>query len=549
MPHSSTKASGSKDKRSPEGSTKTLTPQRKHRKLLKDGTSEVWPESLEEIFVEGLRQYWESPWATYSRGRSRWRNQFLVDYLQKAGIERSKKQVASHIQVLRNMWKGEPEFHLVAGGEELFLETGLLAPVKAEEQIDTSTLLTLDPDETDALSPASPSTPSLSPASENIYDRRADIPPQTMSPASPAFHSPLYSSGPFPSSPDGSGIPLTSFAAKQGHNKSIAFVDSPFLSSSPSDICQVDPRGPREGAISPHAIYARCQQEPYPSETPPPLSAPSSYGRYSSRPTSVGGTLSRSFSNPSSPAAPSAYSSPTLQLGNRICFLSLWAEGMQPFTVPAAATSAAVLLPPTILRMKLRLSSIDDIRSPQTLHGFHATVTLAAPWTSVAECITKVYANNICISQESGNLQLVSTSTTTTEGLMVQAFLPESPLSRSRWLDATIQTSITQQIVVDNVMLALVIYDLDRKDNMGNPSVDLIKIQSYDQNIPSQLPSPVSPISLSYRYSSNYNHGSSYPAFIPPRSRGTEHTSLSCALSPVNTSLWAQPVMSTPMLY
>ena len=56
----------------------------------------------------GLREYWESPWATFSRGRSRWRNQFLVDYLQKAGVERSRKQVASHIQVLRNMWKGEP---------------------------------------------------------------------------------------------------------------------------------------------------------------------------------------------------------------------------------------------------------------------------------------------------------------------------------------------------------------------------------------------------------------------------------------------------------
>jgi hypothetical protein len=92
--------------------------------MLKDGTSEVWPESVEKIFVEGaviitfphlpylyvssgLRQYWESPWATYSRGRSRWRNQFLVDYLKEAGIDRSKKQVASHIQVLRNMWKGE----------------------------------------------------------------------------------------------------------------------------------------------------------------------------------------------------------------------------------------------------------------------------------------------------------------------------------------------------------------------------------------------------------------------------------------------------------
>ena len=64
----------------------------------------------------------------------------MVEHLKKAGINRSKKQVASHIQVLRNMWRGEPglyitpvvrkrsdltlyaEFHLVAGGEELFAE-------------------------------------------------------------------------------------------------------------------------------------------------------------------------------------------------------------------------------------------------------------------------------------------------------------------------------------------------------------------------------------------------------------------------------------------
>lgn len=105
---------------------KSLTPNRKHHKLLKDG-SEVWSEDVEKIFVEGkgiltvfsligsdaslllgLKEYWESPWATYSRGRSRWRNQFLVEHLKKAGINRSKKQVASHIQVLRNMWRGEP---------------------------------------------------------------------------------------------------------------------------------------------------------------------------------------------------------------------------------------------------------------------------------------------------------------------------------------------------------------------------------------------------------------------------------------------------------
>ena len=110
----------------------TIIPQRKHRKLLKDGSgTEVWPEAVEQVFVQGtfhchilyikklkkmtnlytgLRDYWNSPYAVYSqsRGRSRWRNQFLVDYLHKQGIKRSKKQVASHIQVLRNMWKGAP---------------------------------------------------------------------------------------------------------------------------------------------------------------------------------------------------------------------------------------------------------------------------------------------------------------------------------------------------------------------------------------------------------------------------------------------------------
>lgn len=33
---------------------KSLTPKRKHRKMLKDGTSEVWPEDVETLFVEGI---------------------------------------------------------------------------------------------------------------------------------------------------------------------------------------------------------------------------------------------------------------------------------------------------------------------------------------------------------------------------------------------------------------------------------------------------------------------------------------------------------------
>ncbi|KAJ8700186.1 hypothetical protein PTI98_003237 [Pleurotus ostreatus] len=132
-------------KRPEAGPSKTLTPQRKHRKLLKDGSgTEVWPERIEKVFVQGLREYWHSPFATYSRGRSRYRNQFLVEHLAKAGITRSKKQVASHIQVLRNMWKGEPEFHLVAGGEELADSSPLPSTKLDERAIDHHGLWSFD---------------------------------------------------------------------------------------------------------------------------------------------------------------------------------------------------------------------------------------------------------------------------------------------------------------------------------------------------------------------------------------------------------------------
>jgi hypothetical protein len=31
-----------------------ITPQRKHHKMLKDGTSEVWPEDVEKVFIQGI---------------------------------------------------------------------------------------------------------------------------------------------------------------------------------------------------------------------------------------------------------------------------------------------------------------------------------------------------------------------------------------------------------------------------------------------------------------------------------------------------------------
>ncbi|TFY73923.1 hypothetical protein EWM64_g10090 [Hericium alpestre] len=141
--------------------------------MLKDGTSEVWPESVEQIFVQGLREYWESPWATYSRGRSRWRNQFLVDYLRAAGIHRSKKQVASHIQVLRNMWKGEPEYQLVAGGEELLQDSGSLAPadMKQHSPESVSSDVPVKEEQSDPQMPLTLATPNTALELNQFYPR------------------------------------------------------------------------------------------------------------------------------------------------------------------------------------------------------------------------------------------------------------------------------------------------------------------------------------------------------------------------------------------
>ncbi|KAJ3779351.1 hypothetical protein FB446DRAFT_796419, partial [Lentinula raphanica] len=100
-----------------------LTPLRKHHKLLKDGSgNEVWPEFVEKIFVDGkyrCRMSKTQPYAAV-RGRSRLRNAYLVKYLVHYEIERTRKQVASHLQVLKNMWRAEgnyANFSLVVGSD------------------------------------------------------------------------------------------------------------------------------------------------------------------------------------------------------------------------------------------------------------------------------------------------------------------------------------------------------------------------------------------------------------------------------------------------
>ncbi|KAK1225059.1 hypothetical protein PQX77_012006 [Marasmius sp. AFHP31] len=99
--------------------TVSLTKSTRKRLEYGSGSEEEWPEHIKAIFVDGLRAYWDSHWDTNSGSRSRWRDHYLVDYLQEKGITRSNKQVASYLQVLRNVWQGEPEYHLVDGIDEV----------------------------------------------------------------------------------------------------------------------------------------------------------------------------------------------------------------------------------------------------------------------------------------------------------------------------------------------------------------------------------------------------------------------------------------------
>ncbi|KAG1772640.1 hypothetical protein EDD22DRAFT_768007 [Suillus occidentalis] len=451
----------------------SLTPQRKHRKLLKDGSSEVWPEEIERIFVQGLREYWESPWATYSRGRSRWRNQFLVEFLQRAGIDRSKKQVASHIQVLRNMWKGEQEYHLVAGGEELFLDTGL--PVKAEESPDSHLLASMFLDDH---SPASDrSGRSVSRTSRSNVPR-----------ASPAIMGsktePTISHYPStriqtadngcPASQSCPNVPYTATRSDLDLNRGYEQLNQSMLAAdqmSPDLLLSDSPRIQHSSSLFPSALR------------PPILTA-----------------------------------------------LSLWAEGMQPATVPVNALSsqtqpADLNSSVVALRVKLRLPLIEAPCSP-ALHGFHGSITCNAPPTSSIRCSTAVFVRNQCVSRESSYCSVIAADAAGPEVLdHITLLLPDSQLSRSRWIDPNVQACIIQKIVVDEQVIAVIYYDLDRRQCENLPSVELTGFQKYTGHADTtQVPTTSGAFIPSYTYAPGHS--------IPRNTIHATPTSLSHALTP-----------------
>jgi hypothetical protein len=132
--------------------------------------------------------------------------------------------------------------------------------------------------------------------------------------------------------------------------------------------------------------------------------------------------------------------SPSIPLtAKRLLSINLFAEGMPPFTVPVGALTSdhhsPFQAPPRLLiRIKLRLPSIDDIHGSPTLHGVHGTICFSRPWIISATCTTDVYAANVHNSHDIAHLQTPSFDPSTNEST---AGLPESELTRCRWLDSS----------------------------------------------------------------------------------------------------------------
>jgi hypothetical protein len=118
--------------------------------------------------------------------------------------------------------------------------------------------------------------------------------------------------------------------------------------------------------------------------------------------------------------------------------VSLSAAGMQPLLVemdryaPPSPTLANFAPPRVSIHIKLSLSSLHDVSSPPALHGFSGTVTLAAPWTNVAQCVTRVFAGGVCESVEYAYFEPAA-SLSPLSMAPVTVPLPESELSRCRW--------------------------------------------------------------------------------------------------------------------
>ncbi len=269
---------------------------------------------------------------------------------------------------------------------------------------------------------------------------------------------------------------------------------------------------------------------------------------------------------------------------NRVISFSLWAEGMAPFAIDVDRVARATVTPGNpqqselssiLLRIKLSISSIDDIHSSPNLHGFQGAISFSERWNSEAKCITKTYTGPACVTQETGYLGGVNPalglSNTVPASQAVTTVLPESPLSRCKWLETSEYSyctyrsrrsrrgfvvfstcssiyfpgrdTITQQIIIDGVVLAAFVFHLERTVVAGSPpSAELVGFQRYKpssrrRNLSQQfsLSSPTSPESTipAHYFSNTPSAAYSGPGLLPDSSLLPRHpmdSPMTCAL-------------------
>jgi hypothetical protein len=389
----------------------------------------------------GLKAYWESPWASFSRGRSRWRNAYLVEYLQKAGITRTKKQVASHIQVLRNMWKGEPgkpvllplitkklivctEFQLVAGADD--------GNSESDSANGTGKTGSVSGDDSDVGCPQSPPIH----ASSTLIDDYVAYKPASSSSSLRHIASAAGSAPHLPPSlhikteelADLSTMPSSMMSSSPlEYSRSVS---SPASSTSPSSFSFLPSRSPSTMITTglPYSADMIPRTSDSPHQATSVKSEPSSY-EHSRLHTSYSSSIDASYAQPT-PVAPTPR--------NRVTSLTIWSEGMIPLSIDVDALSATAPRPAASLpafRVRLMIPGPEDMSCSPALHGFSAAVSLTAPWSTMGQCNTKVYASGVCTSEEVA--ELVRPAAAGSPGLAIPACLPDSWLARCRWLESS----------------------------------------------------------------------------------------------------------------
>lgn len=256
----------------------------------------------------------------------------------------------------------------------------------------------LSPADTDESSPWSPLTPSTNTSPLLDYPGLLQMPPENGQPGSPAL-----------SSTEPIALPRL-MSTSRSRSSSLPGLHRRYTAPTPS------PLAPRPASFG-------FEQQPsprfYPAAAPP--TAPSY------PPSASFGEPQCQFLN--APAAPARAPMPI-----RLSSINLYAEGMAPFTFPLDSVLAGhprdQPAPRLIVQIKIRLPSIDDVHGFPTLHGVLGAATFTRPWAAAASVITDVYAAGVHRSRETAELQPAGV------GPCAAATLPESELTRCRWLDS-----------------------------------------------------------------------------------------------------------------